>query len=218
MMHKPNNLLERDVMEQLDWDPILDDTRITVKADDGTVILNGAVPTYAEVGLAAEDAWDVGGVKAVDNELQVGLNGAAIADLDIATQCATALDADKFVPHGSVSATVLDGWVTLSGEVRRHYQRKAAEHAVGRVAGVLGVTDRITLTEEPVPSDVADRINRAFDRNAIIDGSLIEVSNVGHTIYLDGITTTWRAMNEAVDTAWAAPGVTDVVNRLVIAP
>ena len=216
-MHKPNNLLERDVREQLDWDPILDDTRITVKADDGRVILNGAVPTYSEVELAAEDAWDVGGVKAVDNELLVGLTGAAIADFDIATHCATALDADKFVPHGAVRATVLDGWVTLNGEVRRHYQRKAAEYAVGRVAGVLGVTDRITLSAEPVPADVADRINRAFDRNAIIDGSLIEVSNVGHTIYLDGTTTTWRAMNEAVDTAWAAPGVTDVVNRLVIA-
>jgi osmotically-inducible protein OsmY len=218
MMHKPNNLLERDVKEQLDWDPIIDDTRITVKADDGRVILNGAVASYAEVELAAEDTWDVGGVKAVDNELLVGLTGAAIADADIAADCAAALDADKFVPHGAVGVEVIDGWVTLRGEVRRHYQRRAAKHAVGRVPGVLGVTDEITLSEEPIPTDVAARINKAFDRNAIIDGSLIEVSNVGHTVYLDGTTTTRRAMNEAVDTAWDAPGVTDVVNRLIIAP
>jgi osmotically-inducible protein OsmY len=216
-MHKPNNLLERDVREQLDWDPILDDTRIMVKADEGRIILSGAVYTYAEVGLAAEDAWDVAGVKTVDNELLVGLNGAAIADFDIAANCTTALDGDKFVPKGAVSATVVDGWVTLSGEVRRHYQRKAAEHAVGRVAGVLGVTDLLSLSDEPIPADVADRINRAFDRNAIIDGSLIEVSNVGHTVYLDGTTPTWRAMSEAVDTTWSAPGVTEVVNRLVVA-
>jgi osmotically-inducible protein OsmY len=116
MMHKPDNLLEWDVKEQLDW---VDDTRITVKADDGRIILNGAVATYAEVELAAEDARDVGGVKAVDNDLQVGFTGAAIADLDIASACGAALDAEKFVPHGAVTATVVDGWVTLSGEVRR---------------------------------------------------------------------------------------------------
>jgi hypothetical protein len=79
---------------------------------------------------------------------------------------------------------------------------------VGRLAGVLGVTNQISLAAEPIPSDVADRINRAFQRNAIIDGSLIEVSNLGHIIYLDGTTTTWSAMSEALDTAWAAPGVT----------
>lgn len=70
----------------------------------------------------------------------------------------------------------------------------------------------------PIPTDVADRINRAFKRNSIIDDSLIEVSSIDHTIYLDGTAGSWFAMDEAVDTAWEAPGVTDVVNRLVIVP
>src|SRR5271165_6093816 len=112
-MHKPNNLLESDVRAELDWDPMLDDTRIVVKADDGRVTLTGAVERYADVELATEDAWAVGGVKAVDNELMVGLAGAAIADLDIAASCASALDADRFVPRGAVRATVVNGWVTL---------------------------------------------------------------------------------------------------------
>ena len=34
-MHKPNNLLELDVQEEFDWDPMLDDARIVVSADDG---------------------------------------------------------------------------------------------------------------------------------------------------------------------------------------
>jgi osmotically-inducible protein OsmY len=216
-MHKPNLLLESDVKEELDWDPMLDDSRIVVKADDGRVILSGAVNTFDEVDRAAADVRAVGGVKDLDNELLVGLTGAAIADLDIATACGAALDADKFVPKGAVRATVTDGFVTLTGEVRRHFQRLAAEHAVGRVDGVRGVTDQVTLTDEPIPSDVAARITKAFDRNAIIDASLIDVSNVGHTIYLDGTVGSWTAMGAAVDTAWDAPGVTDVVNRLVIA-
>jgi osmotically-inducible protein OsmY len=217
-MHKPNLLLESDVKEELDWDPMLDDSRIVVKADDGRVILSGAVSSFDEVGRAAADVRAVGGVKNLDNELLVGLTGAAIADLDIAAACAAALDADKFVPKGAVRATVTDGFVTLTGEVRRHFQRLAAEHAVGRVDGVRGVTDQVTLTDEPIPGDVAARITKAFDRKAIIDGSLIDVSNVGHTIYLDGTVGSWTAMGAAVDTAWDAPGVTDVVNQLVMAP
>jgi len=217
-MHKPNNLLESDVVEELDWDVLLDNSRIVVKAKDGRITLTGTVPTYYEFTLASEDAWSVGGVTAVDNALLVGLVGAAITDVDIATACIVALDADRFVPKGAVLADVSNGWVTLSGEVRRHFQRRAAEHAVRRVDGVLGITNKIALTSEPIPSDVVDRIDKAFRRNAIIDDSLIEVTNVGHTIYLDGTTGSWFAMRAAEDAAWEAPGVTEVIDRMVIVP
>jgi osmotically-inducible protein OsmY len=217
-MKKPNNLLEMDVKEELDWNPLLDDSRIIVKADDGQITLSGAVPTYDESLLAQEDAFSIGGVTMVENQLLVGLVGEAVADADVADACATALDKDRFVPRGAVTAVVTDGWVNLSGEVRRHFQRRAAAHAVRRVDGVLGVTNDIVLTSEPIPSDVAERINRAFKRNAIIDDSLIVVTNVDHTIYLDGTVGSWTAMDQAVDTAWEAPGVGDVVNRLVIVP
>ena len=215
-MHKPNNLLEIDVRDELGWDPTIDDTRIVVKADDGRVTLTGTVPTYYDATRATDDAWIVGGVRDVDNELLVGLVGGAVADIDISAACANALDADKFVPKGSVTAVANDGWVTLTGQVRHHFQRQAAEFAVRRVDGVLGITNNIEISSQPIPSDVADRIKKAFRRNAIIDDSLIEVSNTGHTINLDGVVGSYAARAEAVDTAWAAPGVTDVVDRLVI--
>ena len=58
----------------------------------------------------------------------------------------------------------------------------------------------------------------AFRRNAIIDESMIDVTNAGHTIYLDGTVGSSSAHAQAEDTAWDAPGVTEVVDRLVIAP
>lgn len=217
-MHKPNNLLEMDVVDELDWDPYLNDSRIRVKAKDGQVTLTGVVDSYSELLEAAEDAWSIGGVAAVDNELLVGLVGEAIVDADLSAACGAALDADRFVPHGAISVEVLDGYVTLRGQVRRHFQRQAAKHAVNGVLGVRAVIDNIVISGDPIPSDVADRITKALRRNAIIDDSLIDVSNTGHTIFLDGTTDRWAAMDEAVDTAWAAPGVTDVVNRIVIVP
>ncbi len=217
-MHKPNNLLEIDVRGEFGWDPLLDATRIVVNANDGKVTLSGVVPTYYETVLADEDASRVGGVTTVDNQLLVGTLGEATVDEAIVAECTTALDGDRFVPHGSVSVVVCAGWVTLKGEVRHHLQRRAAEHAVRQVDGVVGLTDRINLTSGPIPSDVGDRIKRAFERNAIIDESLIEVTNSGHTIYLDGTVPDRFAMDEAVGTAYLAPGVREVVSRLVIVP
>ena len=217
-MHKPNSLVESDVKEAFDWDWQLDQERIVVKADDGRVTLSGVVKTFDQIERAVGDAWAVVGVKAVDNQLLVGPGGAAVADRDIAAACALALDADRMVPKGSVTAEVKDGSVTLFGEVRNHFQRKAAEHAVGRVDGVLGVTDLITLTHEPIPSDVAARIHKALERNANIDDSSIKVSHDGHTIYLDGTTSSYLSVVTAGDIAWSAPGVDQVVNHLTIIP
>ena len=217
-MHKPNNLLEFDVRGALDWDPFLDDTRIVVQAKDGTVTLSGTVPTYYDTTLAFEDTLTVGGVTSVDNELLVGLVGEALDDLDIAAACEAALDADRLVPKGAVDAVVTDGWVALTGQVRRHFQRQAAEHAVRKVSGVLGISDTIEISSEPIPSDIVDRINKAFRRNAIIDDSRIEVSSTDHTIYLDGSVGSWTARREADNTAWAAPGVANVVDRTVVVP
>ncbi|HMD47423.1 MAG TPA: BON domain-containing protein [Acidimicrobiales bacterium] len=217
-MKKPNHLLESDVREELDWDPALDDGRIMVKADDGRVTLSGAVPTYADLVEASEDAWSVGGVTLVDNQLLVGPGGELVADADLAARCVAALDADRFVPHGAVTVDAVDGWVGLNGRVRRHFQRLAAKHAVERVNGVLGVTDNVVISNDPIPTDVAERINKALRRKSILDGSVIEVSASDHTIYLDGTTDSWAASQTAEDTAWSAPGVGDVINRLVIVP
>jgi osmotically-inducible protein OsmY len=217
-MHKPNMLLESDVTDELDWDPQIDDTRIIVKADDGHVTLSGSVPTYYQAARAGDDATVVGGVTAVDNQVMVGLLGDAIDDADIATAAAAALDGDKFVPKGAVTADVLDGYVTLTGQVRHYFQRQAAHHAVSNVDGVLGVDNNVTLSSDPMPTDVADRIQKAFRRNAIIDDSLITVTNVGHTIQLNGVVNSWAALDAAEDTAWQAPGVMQVVDDLEVVP
>jgi osmotically-inducible protein OsmY len=216
-MHKPNNLLKLDVEDQLAWDQQVDMTRIVVSADDGKVTLTGSVPSLYQVARAGEDVTLVGGVKVLDNQLLVGLLGDAITDAAIAAASAEALNGDKFVPQGSVTVDVNDGWVTLGGEVRHHYQRQAAEHAVRKVDGVLGIDNGIALTDAPIPSDVADRITNAFQRAAIINDSLIEVSNVGHTVYLDGKADSWAARQAAEDTAWNAPGVDLVIDRLEVA-
>ncbi len=91
------------------------------------------------------------GVKEVHNKLLVGPLGEAVADTYIAAACTAALEATRAVPKGSVSVQVNHGWVTLSGQVRNHFQRVAAKLAVGPVGGVRGITDEVVISTETVP-------------------------------------------------------------------
>jgi osmotically-inducible protein OsmY len=217
-MHKPDTLLEFDVRDSLDWDRALDDRRIAVNAEDGHVVLTGSVPSYYDKVRAEEDALTVGGVKTLDNKLLIGAAGAALDDAHIAEACRTALRHNRFVPEGSVTATIRNGRATLLGQVRNPFQRQAAEHAVSRIDGVLGIENLIAISPEPIPTDVAQRIKQAFARSALVDGSKVRVTNDGHTVYLTGSVRSYAAMREAVDTAAGAPGVERVINDMVIEP
>ncbi len=101
---------------------------------------------------------------------------------------------------------------------RRHFQRQAAKFAVQRVNAVRGITDNIAISSDPIPSDVAAQISQALARKAVLDDSVIEVTNDASTVYLDGTTDSYAAMQTAEDAAWAAPGVTEVIDRLVVVP
>ncbi|MGO8724418.1 MAG: BON domain-containing protein [Acidimicrobiales bacterium] len=217
-MNKPKSLLARDVSDELTWDPLLDGRRILVEANDGRITLTGAVDTYFDLIRASEDAESVRGVKDVDNLLLVGPLGEVIADASIAADCKAALDADRFVPAGAVTPQVTDGWVTLSGHVHRHYQRRAAERAVEKLKGVLGLSNQIVVSDEPLPEDVNESIRKALRRNALIDDSLIKVSSSDHTVYLDGMSGSWAAKEKAEEIASGAPRVAEVVNRITIVP
>ncbi|HEX4530691.1 MAG TPA: BON domain-containing protein [Acidimicrobiia bacterium] len=48
--------------------------------------------------------------------------------------------------------------------------------------------------------------------------SLITVTNVGHTIQLNGVVTSWAVLDAAEDTAWQGPGVIQVVDDLEVVP
>jgi osmotically-inducible protein OsmY len=215
-MHKPNNLLEFDVRDTLEWDSGINALRIVVNADAGRVTLTGSVPSYHDKVRAAEDAWTVGGVKALENELLVGPAGEAIDDAALAAACMDALDHDAVVPKGSVTVSVKGGNVQLRGTVRNMFEHDAAEWVVSRVRGVVGIENLIARSSEPIPTDISDRIAKAFARSAIVDETQIKVTNDGHTIYLDGMVPSHAADVEAFNITAAAPGVNKVVDRLTI--
>jgi osmotically-inducible protein OsmY len=209
--------IQRDVQEELKWDTRVRPNEIGVAVKDGIVTLTGWVDSYLKKIAAEEDAHRVPGVKAVVNEIEVHLPGSAErTDADLAKAALNALKWDAGIPTDKIDVTVSHGWVTLKGEVDYYFQKREAEHAVERLSGVRGVTNLLTVKPQPTPQDLKSQIEKALVRNAETDARRITVDVQGSKVILRGTVSAYAEKKAAEETAWSAPGVTEVDNRIIV--
>jgi osmotically-inducible protein OsmY len=211
--------LQQHVMNELKWEPTIKAAEIGVGVKDGVVTLSGYVDSYVKKWAAERAAARVSGVRAVAEEIQVRLPGSLKrSDEDIAGAVANVLEWNVLVPHDRVKVQVQDGLVTLSGEVDWWYQKNAAEEAVRYLMGVVLFNNQITVKPPVKPLDVKDKIESAFRRNALLDSRRVTVETRGGCVILSGSVRNWAERAEAQWTAWAAPGVSEVENNIIISP
>jgi osmotically-inducible protein OsmY len=216
---KTDTELQQDVMNELKWEPTIEAAEIVVAVKDGVVTLSGYVDSYVKKLVAERAAARVFGVRAVAEEIQVRLPGSLKrSDEDIAGAVANVLEWNVLVPHDRVKVQVQDGLVTLSGEVDWGYQKFAAEEAVRSLMGVVWFSNQITVKPAVKPQDVKDKIKSAFQRNALLDARRITVETRGSWVILSGSVRSWGERAEAQWAAWAAPGVSEVENNIIISP
>ena len=213
-----NEELTNSVSDELHWDPKIDNDAIAVSAEDGVVTLRGTVGSLRQKREARNAAERVYGVVRVENHLQVRLlDSDARADADLRGDVLQALMLDGLVPS-TVDARVEDGFVTLTGHAERHYERAEAESVASNVRGVVDVVNDITLTgSNPTAGDVRHSIDKAFKRNAKLDADQLTVETKDGTVTLKGTVRSWAEHDEAVEAAWAAPGVRDVKDHMFVA-
>jgi len=209
--------IQNDVMAQIKWEPILNAAEIGVSVKNGVVTLSGRVDSYPKKAAAEKAAKKVRGVKAVAEDIVVGISPASRkSDTEIAEAVANALKWHTAVKEEKVKIKVEDGFVTLTGEVDSPFERTSATDAIENLTGVKMVFNLISIKTKPLAENVKLNIQAAMTRHASIDASKVKVEIVGNKAILTGTVRSFVESDDAEDAAWAAPGVNSVENKLQI--
>jgi osmotically-inducible protein OsmY len=210
--------LRQSVLDELEFEPSVNATKIGVTVGNGVVTLTGHVGSYAEKIAAERTVQRVKGVRGVAEEIEVRYpSEKKNHDDEIAQRAVQIIDWDATVPSGKVTVKVEKGWVTLSGDVEWQFQRMGAETTVRKLSGVVGVTNLIIVRPRVDAINVKHRIEDALKRNAELEADGIRVAVTGGKVTLEGKVRAWHERGVAERAAWAAPGVIAVEDRLTIA-
>jgi len=216
-MKKSNDVLRREVMEAIKWEPVLESNKIKVSVQQGIVTLAGTVDNYNQKKEAEHITKDLSGVKAIIDDIKVDLSFSAIRnDKDIASSVIKALEEKWVIPNHKLKVTVQDGWVTLEGILHWNFQRKTADNAIRYMKGVKGVIDKIVIEAELKNQLEKEIVEKALKRSWIMDIDNIKVRVDGKTIFLSGIVSSLFHKEEAERIAWNTAGVWQVENEIFV--
>jgi len=214
---KTNQMLQRDILDELSWEPSVDAGSIGVAVADGVVTLSGHVATYVEKFAAEKAAMRVAGVHGVANDLDVRLPSTAMRDdTDIARAALDSLAWHVDVPKDRIKVVVKDSRLTLEGQVDWSFQRKTAENAVRHIVGVRGVTNLIVVKPPVRPADIRSRIEAALKRSAEVEARQIRVEAHDGSVTLRGTVHSFAERKAVERAAWSAPGVTAVDDEISV--
>ncbi len=209
--------VQEDVIRELDWEPLVQGTEIGVGVKSGIVTLSGVVVSHAAKRAAEKAAMRIRGVRAVSSQLEVEPSGTPErTDADIAWAVANALAWNAVVPQDRISVSVTRGWVVLEGAVERRFQKTAAEDAVSDLAGVVGVTNLITLQPAVPPKELKEEIESALARSADVNWRRIIVEVNGDCVRLWGTVDSLAQREAAERAAWSAPGIRELSDHITI--
>lgn len=216
---KTDSQLQHLVLEELEWDPRVNATKIGVAVTNGIVTLSGHVATFSERAVAEGLAKKVVGVHGVANEIEVHLVPPHIkSDTDIAGSAIAALACDTMVPDDKIKVVVQSGWIKLEGNVEWAYQRDAAYRAVRNITGVRGITNLITVKPLVTSKNIKSKIVAALHRTVQADAERIQVEATDSKVILKGKVRSFAEREDAENAAWSAPGVAIVENSITVSP
>jgi osmotically-inducible protein OsmY len=208
--------LQRDVIAELEWDPTVS-ASVGVEVKKGVVTLSGHVSTLDSRCHAEQAARHVYGVQQLDNQIDVTLAGATRrTDGDIARTALDLLQWTTDVSQNAVGVTVDNATITLSGTVDWDYQRQDAAESIRRIIGIRSVVNLIEVRPKST-SPVTPDIEAALSRRAKTGGTHVNVAVAGSVVTLSGCVRSVSERDLSRAAAWAAPGVTHVVDDIVVA-
>jgi osmotically-inducible protein OsmY len=216
-MSKNDEYIDKQIVDQLYWDNRVKASQVAVTVNKGAVKLTGQVESYQAKYTAALDAYQVRGVKFVENHLTVKYPDVR-SDKTIKHDVETLLDWDFDIDASKITVSSNEGAVKLLGTVDAYWKKIVAENDAARVNGVTEIRNEIAIVSTGKWTDeiIAKDIEEALRRNLNVEVNDIDVRVGKGDVTLSGEVPDWNARDAADTSALFTSGVRSVHNMLVI--
>ena len=154
--------IREDVRRQLLWQSDIESSDIQVDVEDSVVTLSGRVETRLERLEAENAAKAVHGVTRVKNEIEV-IPKCVRTDREIQGDIDASLSRRACVLEELPRVLVVNGIVTLRGNVRWNFQRDSASRVADAVPGVRQVNNLIRVIPNQSPIIARQATRRRLD-------------------------------------------------------
>lgn len=211
--------IARQIQDELRWDCRTEGYRIAAAVENGNVTLSASVPNYAVKAAAEEATLRIAGVKSLANNIEVRVPYLQFrADKEIEEAIAYLFEWNSLIPKERISAFIVNGHVTLIGDVPCWSHRQEAEHVVKSMPGVRGLTNSIRVTEAVADSElVCAAIKQALERQRAEQAQGIRLDYSDGALVLSGRAPNWAVHSAVLTTAGYAPGVRALIDEIVVA-
>ena len=214
---KTDSEIQKDVMNELNWEPFFKASEIGVAVKNGVVTLSGTVDSYLRKTTAERVAKRVAGVKAVAEDIEIKYpSDLQKNDTEIAEAILNALKWNSAVTEDKIKVKVENGIVTLDGQLEWEFQKGVVVSEIERLLGVKRFINNISLKNIAPLTDLKQKIRSAFERSATIDADKISLEASGSKVTLKGEVRSWKERADAEMAVWSAPGVYQVDNQLSV--
>jgi osmotically-inducible protein OsmY len=217
--HPSDEEIKKRIVDQLYGDSRVDAADISVRVENGEVVLEGTVPNYSSRLEAYSDVWKVSGVRFVKNEIEVSYKPPAPSDENMEKMINSSLKFNSTIDSSEIRVSVYSGEVTLEGSVANIWEKLKAEDIAAEVRGVRGISNEIAIIPEENILDelIAMQVVEAIDRDSSVDVDMIDVKVENGIVTLSGTVPDWRARAAAFDAALFTAGVKHVENDIALA-
>ena len=137
--------LKKRVEDMIRWDHSLNSSKIDFSVTGGIVTLEGTVDSFWKISYAADTVSMVSGIIGITNKLAVAPKE-KVSDEIVAKEIMDAIDRKLLVKPSDVKVRIVDGRVTLEGEVSSWSAWREAYKSAENTFGVIDIEDQIVIS------------------------------------------------------------------------
>lgn len=134
--------IARRIAHVLDWNIAIPDHNIIAEVSQGRVKLTGDVDWQYQRSKAMRQVAEVRGVVGITNNIRIRPRA---TDPDVKRAIASALHRHATIEASKVDVTIVDGKVTLTGDVDGAFEKDLIEDAVWSAPGVMEVFNHLRV-------------------------------------------------------------------------